>query len=163
MSTEMETVSLTVNGKLYTRSAKPNMTLLDFIRDELGLTGTKKGCETGDCGACTVILDGLPVNSCQVLALEASGKQVLTIEGLNNGKELHLLQEAFVEYGAIQCGFCTPGMILTAKALLDKNSNPTEEEIKEAISGNLCRCTGYTKIIEAIRATAQKLSSKVMR
>jgi len=163
MSIQMKMISLTVNGELYTRVVKPNMILLDFVRDELGLTGTKRGCETGDCGACTVILNGQPINSCQMLAMEANGKQVLTIEGLSNGKELHPLQEAFIEYGAIQCGFCTPGMILIAKALLDRNPNPTEQEIREAISGNLCRCTGYVKIIEAIRAVAQEGNANVTR
>ncbi|MFC2024069.1 (2Fe-2S)-binding protein [Chloroflexota bacterium] len=149
-------VSITVNGELFTRAIKANMTLLDFIRDEIGFTGTKKGCETGDCGACTVILDGQPINSCQILTIEANGKQVLTIEGLSKGKELHPLQAAFIEYGAIQCGYCTPGMILAAKALLDKNDNPSEQEIREAISGNLCRCTGYVKIIEAIQAVTRR-------
>jgi carbon-monoxide dehydrogenase small subunit len=156
MTVEKTMLSLTVNGELYQRTIKPNLTLLDFIRDELGLTGTKKGCETGDCGSCTVILDGELVNSCLLLAMEANGKSVLTIEGLAKGGKLHPLQEAFIEYGAIQCGYCTPGMILAAKALLDKNPKPTEQEVKAGIVGNLCRCTGYTKIVEAILAVAHK-------
>ena len=156
MTVEKKMLSLTVNGELYQRTIKPNLTLLDFIRDELGLTGTKKGCETGDCGSCTVILDGELVNSCLLLAMEANGKSVLTIEGLAKGGKLHPLQEAFIEHGAIQCGYCTPGMILAAKALLDKNPKPTEQEVKAGIVGNLCRCTGYTKIVEAILAVAHK-------
>ena len=156
MTVEKKMLSLTVNGELYQRTIKPNLTLLDFIRDELGLTGTKKGCETGDCGSCTIILDGELVNSCLLLAIEANGKSVLTIEGLTKGGKLHPLQEAFIEYGAIQCGYCTPGMILAAKALLDKNPKPTEQEVKAGIVGNLCRCTGYTKIVEAILAVAHK-------
>jgi len=156
MTVEKKMLSLTVNGELYQRTIKPNLTLLDFVRDELGLTGTKKGCETGDCGSCTVILDGELVNSCLLLAIEANGKSVLTIEGLTKGGKLHPLQEAFIEYGAIQCGYCTPGMILAAKALLDKNPKPTEQEVKAGIVGNLCRCTGYTKIVEAILAVAHK-------
>jgi len=152
MAIEKEMISVTVNGEAYQRAVKPNMTLLDFIRDELGLTGTKKGCETGDCGACTVILDGQVVSSCMMLAMEADGKSILTIEGLVEKGKLHPLQKAFVEYGAIQCGYCTPGMILSAKALLDRNPSPTEQEIREAIAGNLCRCTGYAKIIEAIQS-----------
>ena len=150
-------VSLNINGQVENLEVAPHRTLLEVIRDDLQLTGTKCGCEDGTCGACTVILDGKPVRSCLILAAEAEGKKILTIEGLSSGEELHPLQEAFVNYGAVQCGFCTPGMILTAKALLDKNLNPSEEEIRKAISGNLCRCTGYTKIVEAIAAAAQRL------
>ncbi|MCX5908617.1 MAG: (2Fe-2S)-binding protein [Deltaproteobacteria bacterium] len=128
---------------------------LDVIRKDLGLTGTKKGCGSGDCGSCTVILDGRAVNSCLILAVEVDGGEVLTIEGLRQGEKLHPLQEAFIQHGAIQCGFCSPGMILSAKALLDQCPNPTEEHVKMAISGNLCRCTGYTKIIEAILSVAR--------
>ena len=156
MTVEKKTLSLTVNGELYQRTIKPNLTLLDFIRDELGLTGTKKGCETGDCGSCTVILDGELVNSCLLLAMEANGKEVLTVEGLMKGGKLHLLQEAFIEHGAIQCGYCTPGMLLAAKALLDKSPTPTEQDVRAGIVGNLCRCTGYTKIVEAILAVGSQ-------
>jgi carbon-monoxide dehydrogenase small subunit len=150
-------LSLNINGRVESLEIAPQRTLLEVIRDDLQLTGTKCGCEDGTCGACTVILDGKPVRSCLVLAAEAEGKEILTIEGLSSGEELHPLQEAFVNYGAIQCGFCTPGMILSAKALLDTNLNPSEEEIRKAILGNLCRCTGYTKIVEAIAAAAQRL------
>ena len=145
-------ITLTVNDREVEIAVKPNLTLTDLIRYELGLTGTKKGCETGDCGACTVIMDGIPVNSCLVLAVQANGKKIETIEGLETAAGLHPVQDAFVEHGAIQCGFCSPGMILSAKHLLDENPNPDEGEIRAAISGNLCRCTGYQKIIEAIKS-----------
>ncbi len=154
---ETEFYSLTVNGRARTVQAKPNTTLLSVLRDQLDLTGAKCGCGTGDCGACTVLLDGEPVRSCIVPMKKAAGRSVLTIEGLARGTELHPIQRAFVECGAIQCGFCTPGMIMTAKALLDRNPNPTEDEIREAISGNLCRCTGYVRIVEAIRYAADLL------
>jgi len=147
-------ISVTVNGVQTEVAVAPNTTLADMLREQLGLTGTKKGCEMGDCGSCTVILDGKPVNSCLVLAMQASGRTVTTIEGLASEKGLHPLQEAFVEKGAIQCGFCSPGMILSGKSLLDQNPNPGEEEIRRAISGNLCRCTGYQKIVEAIKSVA---------
>jgi carbon-monoxide dehydrogenase small subunit len=147
-------INLIVNGKRYELAVMPNMTLADMLRKELGLTGTKKGCDAGDCGSCTVILDGKPVNSCLVLAVQASGREVLTIEGMGTEEGLHPIQKAFVENGAIQCGFCSPGMILSAKALLDRNPKPTELEVRTAISGNLCRCTGYQKIVEAILGTA---------
>ena len=130
--------------------------LVDLIRQDLGLTGTKKGCGTGDCGSCTIILDGRAVKSCLILAVEVDGSEILTIEGLQSGGKLHPLQEAFIQYGAIQCGFCSPGMMMTAKAFLDRCPEPTEEEVKMALSGNLCRCTGYRKIIEAVLAVAQK-------
>jgi aerobic carbon-monoxide dehydrogenase small subunit len=145
-------IKLTVNDREYEIAVEPNITLTDLIRTELGLTGTKKGCETGDCGACTVIMDGLPVNSCLVLAVQANGRKIETIEGLETEEGLHPVQDAFVEQGAIQCGFCSPGMILSAKHLLDKNPNPDEGEIRAAISGNLCRCTGYQKIVDAIKS-----------
>jgi len=131
------------------------MTLLDVLRDNLGLTGAKKGCDLGNCGSCTVLVDGKPVLSCLLLAIEAQGKDIVTIEGLAKNGQLHPLQQAFIDYSALQCGFCTPGMILSAKALLDNNPQPTEEEVKEAISGNLCRCTGYINIIEAILKVAR--------
>jgi aerobic carbon-monoxide dehydrogenase small subunit len=145
-------INLTVNDREYEIAVAPNMTLTDLIRYELGLTGTKKGCETGDCGACTVIMDGLPVNSCLVLAVQANGRTIETIEGLETDTGLHPVQDAFVEHGAIQCGFCSPGMILSAKHLLDKTPHPDEGQIRAAISGNLCRCTGYQKIIDAIKS-----------
>ncbi len=147
-------INLTVNGKVYDVVVMPNKTLTQVLRDELGLMGTKEGCGMGDCGTCTVILDGRPVNSCLVLAVQANGSEITTIEGVSDGKDLHPIQEAFIEHGAIQCGFCTPGMILSAKNLLEKNPAPTELEIREAISGNLCRCTGYQKIVEAVKAAA---------
>jgi len=148
-------ISLTVNGETYEVMVEPRMTLLEVLRDSLGLTGAKEGCSLGNCGACTVLLDGKPVLSCLLLAVEAQGKEIVTIEGLAEGGELHPLQEAFVEHGAVQCGFCIPGMILSAKALLDENPHPTEEEVKEAISGNLCRCTGYSNAVRAILAAAK--------
>lgn len=150
-------IQLKVNGEEYKLEVKSNDTLLDVIRDRLSLTGTKRGCDTGDCGACTVLLEGRPVNSCLVLAIEADGKEVITIEGLTKEGKLDLVQEAFIEQGAIQCGFCTPGMVLSAKALLDENPNPIESEIKTAIAGNLCRCTGYVKIVKAISSAAEKM------
>lgn len=139
-----------LNGKEVVSRAPDNTTLLAVLREEIGLTGAKAGCETGECGACTVILDGNAVNSCLVLIGEVKGKSVLTIEGLGRDGELDPIQAAFAQMGAVQCGYCTPGMILAVKALLDKNPNPTREEIKVGISGNLCRCTGYTQIIEAV-------------
>jgi carbon-monoxide dehydrogenase small subunit len=150
-------VQLTINGQPVEAVVEPNRTLLQFLREDLGLTGTKHGCGLGDCGACTVILDGQPVNSCLVLAIQANGREVLTIEGLAENGKLHPIQQAFVDKGAIQCGFCTPGMILSAKALLDANPKPTEQEIRMAISGNLCRCTGYQKIVEAIDEAAKTI------
>jgi len=156
----MKQVKLTVNGTSYELSVQPWEALVEVIRDNLGLTGTKEGCGLGECGACTVIMDGKTVNSCLVLAVEADGKQITTIEGLADGDKLHPIQEAFVEHGGLQCGFCTPGMIMSAKALLDENPNPTEEEIRRGIAGNLCRCTGYTKIIESIKATAKNMRGK---
>ena len=146
----MKAISLKVNGDTYEVMARPNMTLLELLREGLGFTGTKKACNEGECGACTVILEGKTVNSCLVLALEADGKEVVTIEGLANGDELHPLQKAFVDSGAVQCGFCTPGMILSAKALLDTKHDPTDMDIKEAIAGHICRCTGYNRIVVAI-------------
>jgi carbon-monoxide dehydrogenase small subunit len=147
-------LELTVNGKKVLMSVPARMTLLHLLRERLGLTGTKEGCGVGDCGACTVLLDGEPVNSCLVLAGSLRDKKVVTIEGLTeNGPDP--LQKAFLEEGAIQCGFCTPGMILSARALLDKNPSPSEEEIRRALSGNLCRCTGYQKIISAVARVAQ--------
>ncbi|MFZ7113019.1 MAG: (2Fe-2S)-binding protein [Desulfatiglandales bacterium] len=145
-------ICLTINQKKYELAVEPNMTLLDLLRDELHLKGAKNGCGHGECGACTVLLDGRPVSSCILLAVEADGQEILTIEGLENEKGLHPIQQAFVEKGAIQCGFCTSGMILAAKSLLDEDPRPGESEIRKAISGNLCRCTGYQKIVEAIQS-----------
>jgi carbon-monoxide dehydrogenase small subunit len=143
-------INLTVNGEEYHLEVKPNRVLLDVIREDLGLTGTKMGCGLGKCGACTVLLDGRPVHACLILAPQADGKEIMTIEGLAD-MEPHPLQKAFAEKGAVQCGFCTPGMINAAKALLDKNPQPSEAEIKLAIAGNLCRCTGYNQIVSAIQ------------
>ena len=150
-------INLKINGEPYEVSIKPNMTLLDFLRDEIGLTGTKKGCDTGQCGACTVLLDGKPINSCLVLAADANGKEILTVEGLNRDGQLHPLQETFIQEGAVQCGYCTSGMLLSAKALLDENPVPGEEEVKKAIAGNLCRCTGYVRIVKAVLMAARKM------
>ena len=143
-------IELNINGDTYELLVSPNYTLLEVLRDKLGLMGTKRGCDLGACGACTVLLDGEACLSCLMLAVDAMGKQVLTIEGLSEGGDLHLLQSAFVEKGALQCGFCTPGMILTAKAILDEEPHPTEEVIKKKMAGNLCRCTGYKKVVEAV-------------
>jgi len=148
-------INLKVNGETYEVAVEPRKTLLNVIRDDLGLTGTKKGCDQGECGTCTVIFNGKTVNSCLVLAVEAEGKDILTIEGLAKGTKMHPIQEAFISHGAIQCGFCTPGMIMSAKVLLDKNPNPTEKEVRDAIGGNLCRCTGYVKIVDAILAATK--------
>lgn len=153
-------INLKINGESYQINVKPNILLLDLLRYDIGLTGTKRGCDTGECGACTVLLEGRPINSCLMLAVEANEKNILTIEGMAKDGKLHPLQEAFIEKGAVQCGFCTPGMLLSAKALLDANSNPQEEEIKKAIAGNLCRCTGYTKIIKAIISAAEKIKRR---
>ncbi|MEI7449567.1 MAG: (2Fe-2S)-binding protein [Desulfomonile sp.] len=150
-------INLIVNDQPVEAAVEPNRTLLQLLREDLGLTGTKHGCGLGDCGACTIIMDGQPVNSCLVLAVQANGREVLTIEGLADNGKLHPIQQAFVDNGAIQCGFCTPGMILSAKALLDENPRPTENEIRTAISGNLCRCTGYQKIVEAVQEAAKSI------
>jgi len=153
-------IKITVNGEHYEKEVLVHKSLLDFLRDDINLTGTKKGCDNGDCGSCTVLLNGKPVNSCMMLAVEADGCEVLTIEGISNGKELHPIQRAFVDSGAIQCGYCTPGMVIAAKALLDENFNPTEKEIREAIVGHLCRCTGYDQIVSAIKKAANSLNDK---
>jgi carbon-monoxide dehydrogenase small subunit len=145
-------IQLTINDQLHEVAVEPNQTLVDLLRYQLGLTGTKKGCEMGDCGSCTVIMDGKAVNSCLILALQADGRSIQTIEGLETAEGLHPVQEAFAEKGAIQCGFCSSGMILSAKNLLDKKPDPSETDIRRALSGNLCRCTGYQKIIEAVQS-----------
>lgn len=148
-------ISLTVNGERYEVEVEANRTLLQLLREDLELTGTKLACERGDCGLCTVLLDGVPTKSCLVLAVEVDGKEITTIEGLVKGEELNRVQRAFIEHGAVQCGFCTPAFILAGEALLKRNPNPTEEEIKEAVGGILCRCTGYRQIIDAILDAAK--------
>lgn len=150
-------LTLTVNGVTYTINVEPNRTLVDVLRDVLGLTGTKKSCNEGECGACTVLMDGKPVASCLVLAVDADRKSITTIEGLADGENLHPLQVAFVRNGGIQCGFCTPGMIMSAKALLDRNPDPTPLEVRTAISGNLCRCTGYQQIVDSVMVAAKAM------
>jgi carbon-monoxide dehydrogenase small subunit len=150
-------IQLTVNDEEYDLLVHPNRTLLDLLRYDLGLTGTKEGCDEGDCGACTVIVNGKVVTSCLVLAVEMDGAAITTIEGLHKGDGLHPIQQAFVDSGAVQCGFCTPGMILTTKALLDEMSDPSEEDIKHYLEGNLCRCTGYAKILDAVNSAVQLL------
>ncbi len=149
-------VNLKVNGDTHTVMVKGNALLVNVLREELDLTGTKKGCELGDCGSCTVLLDGKPVNSCLVLAVEAEGSEITTIEGVARNENLDKLQESFVNNAAIQCGYCTPGMVLSAKALLTRNPHPSETEVREAISGNLCRCTGYVNIVKAVLAAAEQ-------
>lgn len=147
-------ITLNINNKLYEMEITPNRILADLLREDLGLTGTKKSCEIGVCGSCTVLLDGAAVNSCLILAVDCEGKKITTIEGVSQNEKLDRLQESFVDTGAVQCGFCTPGMILSAKALLTVNPKPTEFEIRKAIAGNLCRCTGYAKIVEAIKSAS---------
>ena len=153
-------ITVTVNGSKEYLTVPSNMTLLQMLRDKLALTGTKNGCEAGECGACTVLVDGEPVNSCMMLAVEVDGREVTTVEGLarlyGDEDQLSPLQDAFVEHNAVQCGFCTPGVLISAHALLERNPDPTEEEIREALVGNLCRCTGYLRIIEAVQAAAEK-------
>ena len=151
-----KSIHMKINDTTYEVDVEPNQTLVEVLRDHLGLTGTKVGCWEGYCGSCAVIMDGKPVTSCLVLAVEAEGKNIVTIEGLETGQGLHPLQQAFVDKGAIQCGFCIPGMILSAKGLLDQKPDPDVSEIRTAISGNLCRCTGYQKIVEAIQYTSKK-------
>ena len=149
-------ITLTVNGQSWELMVEPRRTLLDALRYDLGLTGTKEACGNGNCGTCTVLLDRQAVNSCLVLAMEAQGKEIVTIEGLVQDGQLHPLQQGFIEAGAVQCGFCTPGLILSAKALLDTNPHPSEAEVRQAIAGNLCRCTGYDKVVRAIVAAGQE-------
>ena len=152
-------IVLNVNGTNYDVKIEPWRTLVEVLRETLGLMGTKKSCNEGECGACTVIMDGRSVPSCLVLAVDAQGREILTIEGLSEGEKLHPIQEAFLKHGAIQCGFCTPGMVMSAKALLDENPKPTVAEIRKAISGNLCRCTGYQHIINSIMAASKMIMS----
>jgi carbon-monoxide dehydrogenase small subunit len=152
-----ETIQLKVNGQQYELAVEPHWTLLETVREQLGLTGSKEGCGTGDCGACSMILDGKLITSCLVLAPEADGCEVLTIEGLARNGDLHPVQQAFIDAGGVQCGFCTPGMIMAAKALLDRKPRPSLEDVREGLAGNLCRCTGYTKIYEAVLAAAERM------
>ena len=153
-------ITFTINGQSQTLTIQPWRTLLEVIREDLQLTGTKEGCGQGECGSCTVIMGGKTINSCLVPAVEADGQEIITIEGLSNGDVLHPIQEAFMEHSGMQCGFCTPGMIMSAKGLLDRNPKPSEEEIREGIAGNFCRCTGYTKIVESIDAAAKVMNKK---
>ena len=153
----MVRVKLTVNTKTRDLEVEPWHTLLHVLREQLGLTGTKKGCDSGQCGACTVLLNGTPILACTTLAVRCEGQEIMTIEGLARGGQLHPLQQAFIDHFGVQCGFCTPGMILNAKALLDNNPNPTEEEVRATITGNMCRCTGYVKPVEAILAAAERM------
>ena len=146
-----------INGQVRDVIVTPNITLAELLREQLDLTGTKKGCEVGECGSCTVLIDGKPALSCSTLAITVRDKSILTIEGLAQGAQLHPLQQAFIDHGAVQCGFCTPGAILMAKAMLDENPNPTREDVKEGLGGNLCRCTGYVKIIDAVMAAAEMM------
>lgn len=150
-------IQLNINDELFSLSIFPQRTLLEVLREDLGLIGTKEGCSEGECGVCTVLVDGLPVRSCLLLALDVRGRKVTTIEGLSKNGEIHPIQKAFIDEGAIQCGFCTPGMILSAKAIIDNNLSPPENEIRIGISGNLCRCTGYVKIIKAIKTAAERI------
>ena len=159
MAKEVE-LNFTLNGENVSVQVRPDELLVDVLRKKLFLTGTKKGCGEGECGACTVLLEGKPVNSCLVPALKAGGKQVVTIEGLSKAGEMHPIQKAFIEAGAVQCGFCTPGVILSAKALLDENALPSEEEIKIELSGHLCRCTGYAQFIDAVKIAAKRMGKK---
>lgn len=156
----MINVTLTVNGSVRSASVPPETTLLQLLRENFQLTGTKLGCDVGDCGACTVIVDGNPVNACLMLAAQANGRQVLTIEGLAPKGDPHPLQKVFEDSGALQCGFCGPGMLLSAKALLDENPNPSPHDIRDALAGNLCRCTGYTKIVDAVQDAARILRKR---
>jgi len=156
-------MTLTVNGSRHALAVEPHLSLLDLLREKLDLTGTKKGCNAGDCGACTVLLNGAPVNSCLILAVQADGQDITTIEGVAGEGELHPLQEAFIDHGAVQCGYCTPGVVLSAIALLRDTPQPTRSQIQEALSGNLCRCTGYFQIIDAIDAVARRQSEDSSR
>lgn len=155
-----QAIALTVNGDIFEVLISPNQTLLEVLREKLGLMGTKRGCDLGACGACTVLVDGEAYLSCLMLALDAVGKQITTIEGLGENGQLHPLQQSFVETGGLQCGFCTPGMIMTAKAVLDEEPEPTEESVKKKMAGNLCRCTGYKKVIEAVMSASGKMGGK---
>jgi carbon-monoxide dehydrogenase small subunit len=151
-------VSVTINGDEYVLGVKSHHTLLQVLRNQLGLTGPKPGCENGECGACTVLMDGEPVNACLVLAAEAEGHEIETVENLSKDGDLHPLQQAFIDHNAVQCGFCTPGMLMSAKGLLNRSPHPTEDEVREALAGNLCRCTGYIRIVDAVLDAADQES-----
>lgn len=157
----MQTVTLKINGREWTVDVEKNWTLLHVLREQLHFTGTKCGCNTNDCGACKVVIDGEAVNSCAVQASKLEGKEILTIEGMASGEALHPIQQAFIDCGAVQCGFCTPGMVMTAKAFLDKNPDPSEDEVRRAIDKNLCRCTGYVKIVQAILLAAERMRASI--
>jgi carbon-monoxide dehydrogenase small subunit len=156
-------IEMTVNDNAYELSVEPRKTLLAVLRDRLGLTGTKEGCSTGDCGACTVLMDGQPVTSCLVLAMQANGREITTVEGISEGGKLHPIQEAMVDLGGLQCGFCTPGIIVSGFALLNDRPDPTEDEIRRALAGNLCRCTGYTKVVEAMRGAEKEMRKRSLK
>ena len=153
-------INVTINGKSHSAAADASTSLLDFLRDTLQYKGTKLCCNTGECGACTIIYNGKPINSCVTLAADANGADIITVEGLADGDELHPIQQAFIDTGAVQCGYCTPGYIISVKALLDRTTKPTAEEIEEAVSGNICRCTGYTKIVDAIHLAVDKMAGR---
>jgi len=154
------TINLQVNGKSHSATTEPSTSLLDFLRDTLNYKGSKLCCNTGECGACTIIFNDKPINSCVTLAADANGAQITTVEGLADGDKLHPVQQAFIDTGAVQCGYCTPGFIISVKALLDRSRHPTPEEIEEAVSGNICRCTGYAKIVDAIQLAAEQLEGR---
>jgi carbon-monoxide dehydrogenase small subunit len=154
-------INTTINGKTVSASAEPSTSLLEFLRDTLEMKGTKLCCNTGECGACTVIYNGKPINSCVTLAADANGANIITIEGLAEDDKLHPVQQAFIDTGAVQCGYCTPGYIMSVKALLDRTTKPTEQDIEEAVSGNICRCTGYIKIVDAIHLAADRIAGRV--
>jgi aerobic-type carbon monoxide dehydrogenase small subunit (CoxS/CutS family) len=160
---EKVTFSAKINGEQVSLDISPNLRLVDLLRDVLDLTGTKEGCGEGECGACTVIVDGQTANSCLLLAMQAAGKDIWTIEGISQGGKPDLIQQSFIEHGAVQCGYCIPGMVLSAKTLLDKNPAPSRKEIAVALSGNICRCTGYEKIIDAVEDAARKMNSKEIK
>ena len=157
---EKQLLRITVNNQYYELYVKPKTLLVEVLRNDLDLRGTKRGCDSASCGLCSVILNDMAVKSCSILALQAEGAQILTVEGLADGSHLHPIQKEFLDHGAFQCGFCTPGMLMSSKAFLDENQNPTIEEIREAIHGNLCRCTGYNSILRAIRAAVEKISAR---
>jgi carbon-monoxide dehydrogenase small subunit len=153
-------INTTINGQSVSASAEPSTSLLDFLRDTLEYKGTKLCCNTGECGACTIIFNGKPINSCVTLAADANGAEITTVEGLADGDKLHPVQQAFIDTGAVQCGYCTPGFIMSVKVLLDRTNKPTAEDIEEAVSGNICRCTGYTKIVDAINLAADRIAGR---